>query len=491
MKKNTKRRSKTPVLTKILFAIVCILLVSVATLLFMNRFEIRFDPVSPDTVHVEYGSGYKDPGVSAKYTGTILKFIQHEASVTDDASLVDVNTLGEYTVTYTASYKKTTAEIKRKVIVEDTTAPVIELKTSEDSYTPYDHPYEEEGYSASDNYDGDITDQVTSEEKDGVVYYTVTDSSGNKASAERKIHYDDRQGPVITFKDGDEVSIYVGDSYTDQYSAEDDVDGDVTKNVKVSGSVDTDTAGDYKLTYTVSDAHGNETKKTKIVHVLARAINQPDAYESAKTIYLTFDDGPYQYTDTLLDILDKYNVKATFFTTSAYPAYAYCIAEEYQRGHTVAVHTATHNYALVYSSTDAYWNDFNIQNEVIYQQTGQYTTMFRFPGGSSNTVSANYCYGIMSTLASQAAQFGYTYYDWNVTSGDAGETTDTSVVYYNVINGIQANTDHGHASVVLQHDVKGFSVDAVESIIQWGLENGYTFSALHPGSMTAHHSIQN
>lgn len=491
MKKRKKKRKNSIQITKVLFVIVIILFLLTVSLLFLNRFTIQFDLNDIDVVHTEYGSGYVDPGIKATYTGTIFRFIQQDVKVQTDTSHIDFNTLGEYSVTYVASYKNVTESAKRKVIVEDTTAPVITLTNNEDSYTPYDHPYEEEGFYASDNHDGDLTDQVKHEESNGVVYYTIADSSGNTANARRKIRYDDRKGPEITFADGEEVSIYAGDSYHNQFQAVDDVDGDVTKNVQVRGTVDTNTVGDYTLTYTVTDSHENTTSKTKIIHVFARPMNQENASETDKTIYLTFDDGPGPYTDQLLDILDAYNVKATFFTTSAYPAYAYCIQEEYQRGHTVAVHSATHNYGLIYASTDAYWNDFNMQNALIYQQTGEYTTIFRFPGGSSNTVSANYCSGIMSTLSQQADQLGYTYYDWNVTSGDAGETTDTDTVYSNVISGIQANTNYGHASIVLQHDVKDYSIAAVESIIQWGLENGYTFSALQQGSMTAHHAIQN
>ena len=82
---------------------------------------------------------------------------------------------------------------------------------------------------------------------------------------------------------------------------------------------------------------------------------------------------------------------------------------------------------------------------------------------------------------------GFQYYDWNVSSGDAGLTTDTSVVYENVISGIQ-DCD---AAVVLQHDSKGYSVDAVEDIIKWGLENGYTFLPLHLNSPAAHHPVNN
>lgn len=210
-----------------------------------------------------------------------------------------------------------------------------------------------------------------------------------------------------------------------------------------------------------------------------------------KTVYLTFDDGPGPYTDTLLAILDKYGVKATFFTTSAYPAYAYCMRKAAQKGHTVAVHTATHNYAQIYSSSNAFWSDFDRQNNVIQAQTGSKSKLFRFAGGSSNTVSRNYNIGIMSRLVSEAAQKGYIFFDWNVSSGDAGGTTSTEVVYQNVINGISANAINGRASVVLQHDVKGYSVNAVERIIVWGLRNGYTFLPMNEYSPTSHHGVNN
>ena len=92
----------------------------------------------------------------------------------------------------------------------------------------------------------------------------------------------------------------------------------------------------------------------------------------------------------------------------------------------------------------------------------------------------------MSRLASEMTDMGYAYFDWNVTSGDAGETTETDQVYLNVIYGCTSNV-----SVVLQHDIKGFSVAAVERIIIWGLNNGYQFLPLEASSYGAHHRISN
>ena len=125
-------------------------------------------------------------------------------------------------------------------------------------------------------------------------------------------------------------------------------------------------------------------------------------------------------------------------------------------------------------------------NEIIRAQTGSYSTMLRFPGGSSNAVS-NFNPGIMTRLTQAVTEKGYQYFDWNVSSGDAGLTTDTNVVYQNVIDGVK----NYNSSIVLQHDSKGYSVDAVERIIQWGLDNGYSFLPLTPSSPTAHHKIFN
>ena len=206
-----------------------------------------------------------------------------------------------------------------------------------------------------------------------------------------------------------------------------------------------------------------------------------------KIIYLTFDDGPYKYTDQLLDILNKYHIKATFFVTNAYPSYRYCIRKENEFNHQVAVHTYTHNYKIIYSSTGAYWNDFNKMNDIVFDQTGEKTSMFRFPGGSSNTVSRSYCRGVMSSLTSQANSKGYKYYDWNVSSGDAGETTSSSGVYNNLVRGVRGR----QYSVVLCHDVKSYTVNAMDSFISWALKNGYCFMPLTTKSPTAHQRVAN
>jgi len=126
-------------------------------------------------------------------------------------------------------------------------------------------------------------------------------------------------------------------------------------------------------------------------------------------------------------------------------------------------------------------------NDVIERQTGHRSKIFRFPGGSSNTVSFNYCDGIMSTLAAQSRSKGLTYFDWNVESGDAGRTTDPDEVAENLKNGVYWHS----VSVALSHDSLEYTVEGIEEFFKWALENGYTFMTLDENSPTAHHGIAN
>lgn len=238
----------------------------------------------------------------------------------------------------------------------------------------------------------------------------------------------------------------------------------------------------YKV---VADADGKEY----IGYVEQSNVKLIDELTLCKEIYLTFDDGPGQYTEKLLGILDKYDVKATFFVTNQYSDYIDLIKKEAEAGHSVVVHTYSHDYGKIYKSEKAYFADFDKMADLIEAQTGERPTIFRFPGGSSNTISAKYSKGIMTKLTKAAEERGLVYSDWNVSSGDAGETTKTEKVYKNVIKEIKQN---GRIpSVVLQHDIKGFSVDAVEDIIKWGLDNGYTFKAMTETEGIVHHGVNN
>ena len=207
-----------------------------------------------------------------------------------------------------------------------------------------------------------------------------------------------------------------------------------------------------------------------------------------KICYLTFDDGPSKNTPLILDILKNYNAKATFFVINTGDiGYIQRIHDE---GHTVGLHTYSHNYAQLYSSTDAYFNDLQQISDKVESIIGIRPTVMRFPGGSSNKVSAKYCKGIMTQLVTLVQEKGYSYFDWNISSGDADSTTPS---YTYIRNNVLNNARNKNSICVLMHDAsaKTTTVQALPEIIE-GLTNmGYRLEALTPEAYGYHHQNLN
>ncbi len=432
------------------------------------------------TIEVNYQDKYK-----ANY-GNICygnKIICKKVTV-ETIGIVDTEELGTYKVEYDISYKNKSIKMKQRVSVVDKVKPEITLK-SENALVCPNGVIQDLDYEASDNYDKDITENVITEVRDNKLYLSVSDSSKNLEEIEVDATIEDKEKPQITLNGKKSMTLTIGNAYKEPgATATDNCDGEI--EVKISGSVDTSRAGTYKIEYKATDQSGNVAVAIREVKVIERLINNPNNSSGSKIVYLTFDDGPSTYTEHLLDVLSAYNVKATFFVTGK--GSDATILREYQEGHTVALHTYSHDYAIVYSSLDNYYADLYQVQERVKNITGYTSTLIRFPGGSSNTTSNNYDGGIriMSQLVQDVQEKGFTYFDWNVSSGDAGGTISSDGVYNNVISKLKSGS-----SVVLQHDTKKFSVDAVERIIQYGLNNGYTFKALDASSPTAHHKVSN
>ncbi len=298
---------------------------------------------------------------------------------------------------------------------------------------------------------------------------------------------DDNTAPVITLNGEERIIISYGAEYVDAgFTATDNVDGDLTSSVVVETQLDTTKLGEYIVDYTVLDKNGNIGRAKRIVVVQTQSDEQA-ANPPGKIVYLTFDDGPGPYTQQLLDILDKYNVHATFFVTNQTTSCKDMIGETYRRGHTIAMHSYTHRFQDIYASETAYFNDLKKIQDLCEAQTGVKPTLVRFPGGTANGVSKKYCAGIMTKLTKSLPAKGYFYCDWNVDSEDAVGATTADEVFNNVIEGIQKR----ETSYVLQHDIFKVSVEAVEDIIRWGLENGYTFLPLTEESPMLHHKPNN
>ena len=436
------------------------------------------------TLVLEYGQDYTDPGANVLLQGKhiLTEGVQPGLDIRT-VGTVDTQTVGNYTLTYTADILGFTVSDRRQIKVIDRKAPVITLDHGRNDTAEAGLPYEEEGFRAIDEYDGDLTDKVIVTEENGVMTYTVTDSSGNTAQAVRKLHYDDSLPPAIALLGDADMTITAGTPYEDPgFTAWDHGDGDVTELVTVTGFVDPYILGTYTIHYSVTDSHGHTAESTRTVTVI-RAKPPEQVIPSGKVIYLTFDDGPSIHTTRLLEILKKYDVKATFFVVGNNQEMMRKIVAE---GHSIAIHSVTHNYKQIYASPEAYFSDLRQMQRNIQDATGVKTTLVRFPGGSSNTVS---CFneGVMTELTQAVQDLGFVYFDWNVDSNDAGGAKDRQTVFANVIRGVLRQD----VSIVLQHDTQGFSVEAVEDIIKWGLENGYTFLALEETSPGCHHQVNN
>lgn len=211
---------------------------------------------------------------------------------------------------------------------------------------------------------------------------------------------------------------------------------------------------------------------------------EPDQDE--KIAYLTFDDGPSENTQRILDILKEYDVKATFFITGAKENCRPLIKKAYEAGHTIGLHTYSHDYSDVYSSEEAYFKDLEKVGKVAEEQIGFVPYLIRFPGGSSNVVSAKYSQGIMSRLTEKVQEKGYQYYDWNVDSGDGGGAGIDEIKTRSV-------TEQYSHVVILFHDsqTKDGTVDALPAVIDYYKEHGYEFRAIDRESFVSHHAVQN
>ena len=466
------RRSKGQI-----FFFVCflLLLAELAAALYINHWQLRLELRGEETCAVELGEPFADPGAEAVFGGEL--FLRRLASPpVEIRGEADTGTPGDYVILYAARFLWFSDSRTRTVHVADTAAPVITLREIPGRYTLPGEAYEEEGYSALDAADGDLTDRVERREEGGFVYYRVTDSAGNVGTAERRILYDDPVPPEVTLLGEARVALPYGKEFREPgYAARDNVDGDITDRVVVTGEVDPGTPGDYELHYYVEDGRQNRAEAVRIVTVHPEPVG---------TVYLTFDDGPSKYTSELLEILAKYDVRVTFFVVNY--GYADLIGEEAAAGHSIGVHSATHDYHKIYASEDAYFSDLQEMNEIIKTQTGAYTDLIRFPGGSSNTIS-DFNPGIMTRLTAAVRERGYQYFDWNVSAGDAGETDDPDQVFKNVTDGIKGRKN----SVVLMHDSKSHTVQAIERIVLWCIENNYELRPLTMDSPAAHHRVSN
>lgn len=429
-----------------------------------------------EIVTLPVGSEYQEAGCTASdnYSGDLTEAVAVSGTL-------DPMVPGSYSLKYTARDESgNTASAVRTVVYADVTAPVITLLGDAEMELESGAVFEDPGFTAADDCDGDMTalvavDGTVDTEKAGAyaLVYTVTDIAGNAAAVQRTVTVKDLIPPELILSGDSTVTLFIGDSFEEPgYEAADNCDGDLTEQVQITGDLNMNVPGTYTVTYTVSDASGNTATATRTV-IVCRGI-----------VYLTYDDGPSTYTSALLDLLDQYGVKATFFLVDS--GYADVVAREAASGHTIGIHSATHDYDTIYASEEAFFEDLYYMQSIIQSYTGQTPMITRFPGGSSNTVSWRNK-GIMTRLTQLVEEKGFRYFDWNVGSHDASDATGWKESAQNVIRGITCQ----QVSVVLMHDSRATCTRATERIIEWGLENGYIFAPLTYDGPGCHHRVNN
>lgn len=179
-------------------------------------------------------------------------------------------------------------------------------------------------------------------------------------------------------------------------------------------------------------------------------------------VYLTFDDGPSTNTERILDILDEYDVKATFFVVGKESDWAKeALVDIVERGHTLGMHSYSHQYTSIYASVEDFAEDFVKLRGYLEDVTGIISNVYRFPGGSSNTISNLDMHEFANYLESWNVQF----FDWNAASGDGGQKLLTvNELVRNSLTGIEGR----ETTIILLHDAVGkpTTVDALPVIIE-------------------------
>ena len=453
---------------KIIVILVATLLIFLAGLLFLF-YSFSFQLVGEKEVEISYKKRYEEMGAHASIFGFDLSDdIKIDGEVKDGV-------IGDYIITYSYTFFFFPFQEERMVHLKDMDKPTIELKGESVSYICPSSKYKEDGYTAYDEVDGDLTDKVETIYDDSLVSYKVVDSSGNETIVKREIKKEDSKKPTISLVGSSTVYVKQNDVYSDLgYSASDDCDGNITNRVKVEGNVDTKNLGTYTLVYSVTDSNGNQNKVERVVVV-------SNSKEDFGVVYLTFDDGPSNSGSTakILDVLNSEGVKATFFVTGS--GADSLMKRMHDEGHTIALHTYTHQYQDIYHSVDSYFKDLEKIKNRVQTITGQDVKIIRFPGGSNNTVSNQYHFGIMSVLRQEVLRRGYSYFDWNVDASDAYNCAKSSVkdkkkcVYNNVVN----NLSKKRSNVVLMHDSKSYTADSLSKIIKNAKAMGYIFDVLN------------
>lgn len=238
-------------------------------------------------------------------------------------------------------------------------------------------------------------------------------------------------------------------------------------------------------------AHMDQPHRKTNNETTAMAENEPTkTVEMAeqKIMYLTFNDGPSENTQGILDILDHYHIKATFFVTGSNPEYFDLLKIIHERGHVLALHTYSHDYETIYADANAYFQDLTKLENLLNDQVGIQTNILRFPEGSANIVANQYHEGIMSELVKDTERFDYVYYDWNGENGDHDPELSPTTLYQNAL----ASVEGKDTVMMLMHDgsENANTLKALDQTLQEFQRQGWEFRVIEESHMPVFHQLE-
>ena len=254
---------------------------------------------------LSYREEYKEPGVIVKNANNnYLRKVKIDSNINDDI-------IGNYYVDYSLKLGLRQLHVRRNVKIIDNIAPIIKLKGEQIIEMSLNDNYQEPGYKAIDEYDGDLTERVqisgeidTSNYGEYIIKYRATDNSNNTVEVNRIVKIIDEVAPKFECK-SDYSAFKIGSENIVGCKAIDNFDGDITDKVQVTGIYDTNKKGIYKVEYQVKDDAGNTANINHNIIIFEEKEN-PIAY-------LTFNEELTEQTKTIIKILKENNVNATFF----------------------------------------------------------------------------------------------------------------------------------------------------------------------------------
>lgn len=222
----------------------------------------------------------------------------------------------------------------------------------------------------------------------------------------------------------------------------------------------------------------NNNQNSEEAQQFINSINNIYNGNEGKRVFLTFDDGPTkEVTPHILDILDKYNIKATFFVLGArVDQNPDILKREYESGHYIANHSYSHKYSKIYKSADAILEEYDKTEEAIRNAIGDssYSShLFRFPGGSKGGPYEK----IKKEARKKLKENGIAYLDWSALTYDA----EGAKTKEDILKNLKETMKGWDNVVILMHDAadKQITYETLEDVIKYLQEEGYAFKNIY------------